>query len=300
MDNDGIENEPGREVKAGQPDGQNGLPTLGKKWTLWMDIKQGGCLGEQGVVGYCMDVAVHSDGSIIIADTEGNRLIKLGPSGDQLRWVHPEADQPGCIDNPTGVAVNADDQLLVLDDNTSLKILSQEGELVQQFTPLMESGGVPSCIAVDGQCQIAIGDEENDVIMLFTPKGSVIKTIKAPMIADYLTVDSKGNFLYTNFSESKMLSVDCHGNEVFCKDTVGESGQPIHPSGVCCDSAGDIYVSAQASPNIQSGGIHHFDPEGRYKGQVILGLSNPFGIVFTPGGQLVVADGVSVKIFHSA
>ncbi|XP_038051266.1 protein lin-41-like [Patiria miniata] len=299
MDSDGIGKEPGHEVKAGDPGGQNGLTIPDKKWTLKTDIKQAGCHGDDGLVGYCTDVAVYADGSIVIADTEGNRLVTLGPEGQFIR-VHPSNDRPGCVDNPTGVAIDKDDQLLVLDDNISLKFLNRDEKLVRQFTPFAESGGVPSCIAVDGDGQTAIGDEENEIISIFTSDGSAVKTIQAPMIGDYLTIDSKNNLLYTNFSEKKLLSLDYHGNPVISMDTVGEDGKPIHPSGVCCDSAGDIYVSAQSSPEIECGEIHHYDPEGRYKGRVIQGLCNPFGVIFTPSGDLVVADGVSVKIFHFA
>ncbi|XP_033637719.1 tripartite motif-containing protein 3-like [Asterias rubens] len=292
MENKGTETYTGQEVNKGQLEGQGSS----KKWSLKTEITRG-VDPMKNLVGYCTEISVFSDGDIIIADNGRSVLVTLNAEG-QLHEVKSAKNQPDTGDL-TGVTVNKEDQILIL-ENQTIKIFSRSGEFIREFTTslMKTSYAIPTCITVDdGKGHIAVGDEVNGVIHLFDPDGAHIVSIIAKMIGDYLTVGSKQNFLYTDFHARKLLSIDDHGNALFTVNTVDEHNKPIQPCGVCCDSNGDIYISAQTGAKMDQGEIHHFDPEGKYKGRVISGLKNPFGIAFTPSGGLVVADGLSVKIF---
>ena len=74
-----------------------------------------------------------------------------------------------------------------------------------------------------------------------------------------------------------------------------------YPYGVCCDSDGSIYmyvVLCEKRTITASDEIQHYSPDGKYIGCVIKGCGNPYGMTFTPGGDLVVATGKGVKIYH--
>ena len=59
-------------------------------------------------------------------------------------------------------------------------------------------------------------------------------------------------------------------------------------NGVCCDRDDSIHV-AVSQYITSSGDIQRFSPDGKYIECVIKDCSDPFGITFTPGGDLVVA-----------
>ncbi|XP_038054670.1 E3 ubiquitin-protein ligase TRIM71-like [Patiria miniata] len=67
------------------------------------------------------------------------------------------------------------------------------------------------------------------------------------------------------------------------------------PTGVSCDSDDSIYV---AVGRYQTGDILHYSPDGKYIGCVIKGCGYPRGITFTSNGDLVVATGQSVQVYH--
>ena len=83
-----------------------------------------------------------------------------------------------------------------------------------------------------------------------------------------------------------VFSVYIHSDEQRLWDTTG----------VCCDRDGNIYVAV--SQYMTLGSIQRYSPDGKYIECVIKDCSDPHGITFTPGGDLVVAAGESVQIYH--
>ena len=96
---------------------------------------------------------------------------------------------------------------------------------------------------------------------------------------------------------NKLVSVDYNGVMVFSVDIHGDKKYSWGPKGVCCDRDGSIYV-ALCDMFHSSGDIQRFSPDGKYIECVIKDCSNPGGITFTPGGDLVVAACKSVQIYH--
>ena len=112
----------------------------------------------------------------------------------------------------------------------------------------------------------------------------------------YLAFSNMECVIFSNYNNRSVMCVDLTCNEVFNIIT-SIDGKPVKPTGVCCDDAGDIYVSVH-SGNQGDCEVHHCDPEGVHIGRVAHGLFNPLDMTFTPAGDLVVADGHSCKIFH--
>ena len=140
---------------------------------------------------------------------------------------------------------------------------------------------------------IAVGYAEKKEISLHNPDGSLIRTLPAPGIGNYLTL-CKQRFIYTDYRSNKLVSVDYNGDMVFSVDITSDRKSSCGPFGVCCDRDGSIYVAVCE----QSGDIQRFSPDGKYIECVIKDCSHPYGITFTPGGDLVVAACKSVQIYH--
>ena len=110
------------------------LPT--EKWELMTKSKFGG-----------KSIASFSTGNMVVVNKASeHKLTKLSPSGEVLHT----ASQSWCLDhleNPSAIAVNKNDQAIILDGPT-VKIFSSNYHLLNQFTPGKESDSKPTCLAV--------------------------------------------------------------------------------------------------------------------------------------------------------
>ncbi|XP_038054664.1 uncharacterized protein LOC119726882 [Patiria miniata] len=141
---------------------------------------------------------------------------------------------------------------------------------------------------------IAVGYKGKNEISLHNPDGSLIRRLPAPMIEDYLTMYNH-RLIYTNWLNKRLVCVDYYGASVFSVDMTSNMQRDGLSSGVCCDSDGSIYVAVYGHP---PSNILHYSPDGKYIGCAIKGCGYPRGITFTSGGDLVVAAGESIKIYH--
>ena len=193
--------------------------------------------------------------------------------------------------------------MLLVIDGQNVKVYDNNLTFIHQFRPSQDdveghSNSVLTGIAVDNKNRVAVADGGRKLISLHNLDGSITSTISNEMIDDpcYLTISNKDRLIFTNYKRG-FLCVDFTGNEVF-NIKISIDGKPVKPSGVWCDDAGDIYVSAHIDGKLGSCEIHHYDPEGVHIGRVAHGLYYPLGMTFTPVGDLVFADWFSVNIFQ--
>ncbi|XP_038053721.1 E3 ubiquitin-protein ligase TRIM71-like [Patiria miniata] len=191
------------------------------------------------------------------------------------------------------IAVSKDDKLLALDCPV-VKVFNKQHQLLHQFTPGRGSDSQPTCLAVDDSNLIAVGYQGKKEISLHNPDGSLIRRLPAPMIGGYLTMYNH-RLIYTNYGNQRLVCVDYYGTSVFSVDMTSNMQGGWGPTGVCCDSDGSIYVAVDG---YQTGDVLHYSPDGKYIGCVIKGCGHPYGMTFTSGGDLVVAAGQSVKVYH--
>ncbi|XP_038053645.1 E3 ubiquitin-protein ligase TRIM56-like [Patiria miniata] len=239
-------------------------------------------------------VACLSNDDLAITDTGKQQLKIVNSAGGKtpVGW--------DILNDPCGVVVSGDDVLLVT-DKMHVKVFDSSLEFIRQFTPSHNDTGQDSesCltgIAVDEKNRIAVADSGRKLISLHMLDGSLMKTIPHEMVGYGLAVGIKERLIFTNYSNERLICITYTGEGVFSVSTscVKQHGRP---SGVCCDDAGDIYVSVD-SEEFEGGEVHHYTPEGVFIGRVARGLHSPCGLTFTPSGDLVVADEVSVKIFQ--
>ncbi|XP_071803973.1 uncharacterized protein [Asterias amurensis] len=258
------------------------------KWTLQQEINK--YMKQQMVEISARDVAAYSNSDIVVADWNNTSLITIPAESNPQSYVVSQKLSIQGITKPISLAVNKNDELIVLYDET-VKIFSRNYQLLHQFNP----GSKPSCIAVDDNNLIAVGYLVNGKISLHKPDGSLIRRLSAPRIGGYLT-NHQQQLIYTttNRKVNKLVSVTYYGGMVFSVD-INQSGWPY---GVCCDKDGSIYVAVQRDPFSSSGNIHHYSPDGKYIGCIIKDCACPLGLTFAPAGDLVVATNSSVQIYQ--
>ncbi|XP_038058814.1 protein PML-like [Patiria miniata] len=266
---------------------------IGGKWYLKIQITQFG--QKQTKFRRVFGVAVFSNGEILATDMGHKMLISYAPgTGKPQAPARPQGLQIKSLGNPSCVAVNKDDQLVLL-DKLAVKIFDRKHQPLHKFKPGEGPNITPTCLAVDDNNLIAVGYEKTEEISLHEPDGSLIRTLPAPMIGSHLTI-SKQRLIFTCWEKKKLASMDYVGGKVFSSDIPCDMHGIWGPTGVCCDNSGHIFVAVHGW---LSGGIFKFSSEGRILGCVISECKFPASITSMPGtGHLVVASNTSVQIFH--
>ena len=274
------------EVKLGQI-------LLTEKWELLTECKQ-----DQGKTVQVSCVAMYSSGDIAIADMETWQLMVVSRTGQVLRTVKKSMEQRNdALFRPFAFAINTDDELLVI-DNSMVKVFDKDMKFLftvpNSFAEDKTEDAqldVISCLAVDKQNRIAVGNRGKQIVSLHHQNGQLIQIVPAKMIDTQLTISRGQQLIYTNYEEKKLLSVDLSGQMVFCVNT-GKK----RPTGVCCDNIGYIYVGMHAEISGQCE-IHQYNPYGEFIGCMLQELVNPLGMILTPKDEIIVADMHSVKIY---
>ncbi|XP_033644042.1 uncharacterized protein LOC117303791 [Asterias rubens] len=253
---------------------------------------------------WARDVACFSNGDTVVNDTARCLLSTFTSKGIYKSTGGQSGSEDGKLKQPVGVAVTSDDLLLVI-DRQDVKVYDGELRYIRQFRPLQnrvdgqsQSKSLLRGIDVDKKDRIAVADYKRKVISLHNMDGSIISTIHHDDISIncFLSVSSTELLVFTNCTEMKLVCLDFMGNEVFNIST-SIDGKPVKPLGLCCDDAGDIYVSVHYDGRTTHE-IHHYDASGEHIGCVARGLYFPLGMTFTPTGDLIVADMHSVKVLH--
>ncbi|XP_038053728.1 E3 ubiquitin-protein ligase TRIM56-like [Patiria miniata] len=266
-----------------------GRSCVKEKWELKTEVKN----FELTWV-HIAHAAACSNNKILVLDSFNHALFTVSLTNSQHAPPHiPQRLQINGLTDAMCIAVSKDDKLLAL-DGPEVKVFNKQHQLLHQFTPGRGSDSIPTCLALDGSNLIAVGYKGNDEISLHNPDGSLIRRLPAPMMGYYLTMYNY-RLIYTTGLTKRLVCVDYYGTSVFSVDMISNVQACLYPKGVCCDSDGSIYVAVLGHP---TGVILHYSPDGKYIGCVIKDCIHPHGITFTSDGDLVVAAGVSVKVYH--
>jgi uncharacterized protein (TIGR03663 family) len=253
-------------------------PYEGKQLSVTADRLLGTRGAEPGQLQRPRGVAVASDGSVYIADTENHRIQHLSPDGSVLQvWGSFGASsettpaQEGLFNEPWGIALGPDGSVYVADTwNHRIQKFTPDGKFIRTWgfgisqteDPFGFYG--PRAVAVNAQGHVFVTDTGNKRIVVF---------------------DSDGNFL-TKFGETGL-----------------ELGQFDEPVGLAVDSAGMVYVADTWNQRIQvfapaDDGTYYplnsWDVVGWY-GQ---SLDNKPYITVDGAGNLFAADPESYRILQ--
>ncbi|XP_071789136.1 E3 ubiquitin-protein ligase TRIM33-like [Asterias amurensis] len=254
-------------------------------------------------------VAAFPSGNLLIFDRGRNQLRVYSPAGEQMKIL---PDEVGPLSYSTAIAVVSEDRYVVTSNSAekgSVKMFGPENNVLFDVTPWADSEELACLTVVEGipgqeiavPFKIAVGDREKGRIGLLDDAGSLLKTIPANNIGQYLTFNrATQHLIYTNYEHGRLVAVDLDSNIVFSVETSDISENQVFPTGVCCDHQGEIYVAAQKS-KCSKNEIYHYTPGGIMVdtgNTEIKELFGAHGITFNIDDSLVVADCRSLKIFH--
>ncbi|XP_038074707.1 E3 ubiquitin-protein ligase TRIM56-like [Patiria miniata] len=239
-------------------------------------------------------VAAFSDNEVVIVDAECKHLISISLKTTTSPAVCKELEIDD-LHNPSCVAVNKHDQLIVL-AGPVITIFNWNYKFLRQFKPgvCTKPYSKPTCLAVDNKDLIAVGYQNKEEISLHRPDGTLVRILSAPGIGHYLTI-SKERLIYTNCK--KLKSVDYNGTVVFSYKIRADNNIPSDAEGLCCDRDGNIYVAFSLYNATDE--IHLFSPNGKHSGRVIKGCNYANGMAIIPNGDLVIAAESSVWFYRN-
>ncbi|XP_022104504.1 tripartite motif-containing protein 3-like [Acanthaster planci] len=267
-----------------------------EKWKLKTEFGKRG--DGNGELNSARGVGCFSNSEIIVCDRRNERISVFTSEGHFKSKLDVKA--------PFGFAVSPDGRLLV-NCKDHVKILGASHQLISQFTFSLDdpeednrvafiTGGIA---AVDNK-RVAVMHKGRTVTSLHNLDGSLDTVIPhGGMVPEDIATNTKGQLVFTRYGKSRLSCVDTTGVEVFNVQCTSANGDTAKPVGVCCDGAGDIYVTLHCGNFTGSGEIHHYDPHGVHIACVAKGLYWPFGIAISPRRELVVADQNSIKIFQT-
>ncbi len=111
-------------------------------------------------------------GSFLIADTGSHRLVKLSSSGNVDAAWGQRGSGKGNFDNPTQVAVDAQNNYYVVDQqNNRIQVLDSEGHFVREIS----LGAQPSAEAVDAKKKwIYVSSTDGKFVRAYTLEGKLM------------------------------------------------------------------------------------------------------------------------------
>ena len=236
-------------------------------------------------------VASNFNGDFAIADKTKKRVVVFDKTGNFKVALHnPDADNMLCI--PRGVATNSEREYFVVDGTKSVKVYDIDCHLLYTFETNAENVR-PTCIAIDEQDRVIIGDKRVAMLTVHTSKGELLQRINTVAKPNFLAVNTYRNIFVSDISNGKVHALDWQGNPLFTMDTVIE-GIQYKTIGLCCDLTGDIYVTLH-SEETRSNPVCRFDQYGKLLDCVAKDLCKPHGLCFTPIEKLLVVDENCVK-----
>ena len=223
-------------------------------------------------------VAINQRGEVVVSAVGGHGISLFGlsgeklcvsvfdPSGEKFLYFGTYGSGQGQFDNPCGVAVDYEGNILVADRHNCR---------IQKFT-------------AEGQFLAAIGEFPDQLFHL--PAGIVFNKVNNKVYV----VNNENHYV-------QVLNSDLTFSSIFGKKGSGK-GQFTHPWGIACDSTGKVYVADTCNHRIQvftaeGKFLRMFGRRGQGRGE----LAEPCYIAVDTSGMVYVSEAGNhrVSVFTS-
>lgn len=226
-------------------------------------------------------LAMSTDGTLYIADTGNNRIIRLTSAGSATVLG------VGTLNAPSAVAVDTGKNLYIADTLNSRILKVTAGGSVSTVSTSPEVLSSPSGLATDTSGNLFIADTNNNRIVEVAVGGSVQLVSTGSLSLNHpqgIAMDASGNLFIADTNNSRVVEV-----------TAGGSAQAINlgslslvrPIGLAIDKQANLFIS-DSSSNL----VMELNPsgDGYVLGASGLSLSGPANLAVDSSGDLYIAD----------
>jgi len=198
----------------------------------------------------------------------------------------------GQFTEPSGVAVNAQNDIIVADTNNHrIQIFDKEGRFKFQFGEVGKRDGqllYPNRVAVVKTSGDIIVTERSPThqIQIYNQYGQFVRKFGANILQHPrgVTVDNKGRIIVVECKVMRVIIFDQYGNVL---NKFGCSKHLEFPNGVVVNDRQEIFISDNRAHCVKV-----FDYEGNYLRQIGgEGITNyPIGVGINSAGEITIAD----------
>jgi len=218
---------------------------------------------SQFVVGMALDLA----GNLYVTDAGNDRIQIFSSAGDFIaQWT-------GNFSAPSGIAIDASGDVLVVDQSNVVQKFAPDGTLLDSWGTIGSNEGqleIPAGIAIDPSGFIYVSDRgEKSNILKFTPSGVFLVEIGIGIIGACpavfrkplgLAADSNGNLFVADEGNNRIQKLDPEGQFLVALGSYGrEPGELLWPGGIDLDAGGNVYVA-----DVYNNRVQKFTVDGDY------------------------------------
>ena len=251
------------------------------------------------------NLAIGPDGNLYVTDA-GQHVTVISPQGTILRHWGRYGSGPGQFSFIThqagvqgvvaGIAVGSNRRVYVADSgNARIEVFTLTGRLLFQFGSFGNGDSqflFPAYLAVDGNGNLYVSDEQKDTLSKFSPSGAFEWQIAGTSETDLdlsifqlssSSIDLHGRLLIANDNEHRIVYIDAMGNKV---EAFGSSADFRDSTcDVTVDAAGYTFVNSCQEPLATPHFSEVFD---RTHNLVGTWYPSPFGWAprFGPNGEI--------------
>ena len=241
-----------------------------------------------------------------------NRALLQSSIFSHVEIIGSRGTGPGQFNKPRSLALDANDNLFVVDITGRVQKFSPDGKFLLSWQMPQTDLGKPKGMCRDRDGNIVVVEPHYQRVNHFTPDGKLVAQwgVKGTNIGEFTmprsaAVDSRGNVIVCEYTlVDRVQKFSAHGERVLAAwGTPGLGpGEFNRAEGVCVDATDRIYVADSCNHRIQI-----FSPEGRFlraygkPGEHTNEFSYPYDIcVDEQGRQYVCEFGNSrLQIFDS-
>ncbi len=249
-----------------------------------------------------VDVAISESRDVYVLDKTRAQVIVFDKEGKLKNTFGTKGSTPGKMYNPESIALSLNEEVLIADTgNDRILVFKTNG----QFDYVLGSNGsnpgefiTPNCVAVNPSGFIFVSDKRKKTLSKFTPKGVFLSSYALEQGPDDILFDEQNN-LYVLFSKKgKIVKYDAAIKVIDTITLIKEAKDFLkETSRIAVDHRGDIYlVKIGDNRIVKMTKDRHitltFGSGGTGRGQ----FDVPLGLVTDKNNTLYVADSKNKRI----
>lgn len=247
--------------------------------------------------GIHLDLAVNSQGEILIADGDKHRISKIDPLSGNIEAFQIDLKYMDKPFTPYGIFPDTADNIYIANpDLHTVLMIDPDGSIKKKtggFGSILER---PVDIVMDTDGNMYVLDAIGPRIHVFSHDGTTTESIQIETklqnsSVTYLCIDPNGNIFIPDKGARKILKISPTRKTIMFGEISHGEGYPIDPTGIAFGENDTIFVT-----DYFNNALYQFDSEGRLiKDHVLIRryLSNPSAVTFHNGFLYIVNEGKS-------
>ena len=150
-----------------------------------------------------MDVAVHANGQVYVADYGNHRVAVLTQDDQLVRTFGSQGSDAGQFSNPYGIAVSPDGQVYVSDSsNSRVQVLTADGTYIREFGQGQLSYPIGLTFTTEGN--VVVASSCNDRVSIFNQDGQLVHTLNVNQ-PHSVSFDQNGDLLVAEYRQVEIF-----------------------------------------------------------------------------------------------